>query len=1562
MIPPHLTSVLRHGPVIAFATVAALPFAARAADLETNAKHARAFEKHQLSTEFFSEGASFDDLNQDGHNDLVSGPYAYLGPDYLEKLEIYPPQPFNPSGYSDNFFSYTYDFNGDGWVDVLVFGFPGKDASWFQNPGAEGQSQGAHWRRHVVFDVVDNESPTFTDLTGDGKPEIVCSTGGVFGYVTPDWSAPEKPWTFHPISPPNVAGARFTHGLGVGDVNGDGRMDLLEKNNWWEQPESLEGDPVWKGRKISFSTRGGSQMFAYDFDGDGDNDILTALVAHGYGLAWYEQIAEQDGTKGFVQHLIMGESAADNPYGVCFSQPHAVDLADVDGDGVLDVVTGKRRWAHNGHDPGGNDPAVLYWFRTVRQGDAPKSGAVEFVPYEIDDHSGVGVDVVAEDITGDGLVDILVGNKYGTFIHVQKAGAEGEDSFSGKLPLQPPVRQDFVENGQTPEEALKRLSLYEGFNKELIVSEPDLVQPVAMTIDARGRLWVAEAISYPIRQPEGEGKDRILIFEDADGNGSFETRKVFMEGLNLVSGLEVGFGGVWVGAAPEFLFIPDQDGDDVPDGEPEVLLDGWAFNDTHETLNAFNWGPDGWLYGCHGVFNHSNIGNPGTPDAERTPMNAGVWRYHPLRHEFEVFAWGSSNPWGVDFNDQGQAFITACVIPHLYHVIQGARYQRQAGTHFNPFVFDDIKTIADHLHFVGDIKDHAHWGGHAPAAPADTLSSGGGHAHCGLSIYLGDNFPDQFRGRLLFNNLHGHCMNQDGLTREGSGYIGRHYPEFMMSNDRWHMGIALRYGPDGGLFQIDWYDQQVCHRRDPEIWDRSNGRLYKYTYGNPEPVKVNLAALSDGELADLMTHRNDWYVRVARRLLQERAAAGTLEGEVAVTKLNALLKDHPDETRRLRAMWALHAMDKLPEPELVALLGDEGEYVRGWSLQLMGEDGTVSEEGLKRSVELAKSDLSPVVRLYLAALLQRLPLGDRWEIAESLAAHKEDAEDHNLPLMLWYGVEPLVPENPGRALSLAAGSKIPKVTNFIYRRLSVEPEGRETLLSQAAKWKDKPEAQTAIVAELASMLRERASVPMPPFWEPAYDILKTIEDPEHRRNLELLGIKFGDRRLLPRFREIVSDTRADLAEREAALEILLTAKDEESVPVFHEIIQGPETPLKEKVIRGLAAFTDEKTPEVLLSQYENLSEVERADAVTTLASNKTYALALLEAVGAERIPRADLGAFTARQLRTYKDAAINEATAKHWGSVGETSKEKKAEMEAYKKKLGGKVLASADLGNGRRLFNQTCYACHRLFGEGNTVGPDITGSNRANLDYLLENIIDPSGVVGKDYRLTVINTKDGRVISGMVRKENESALTVAMVGGDEVVLPIAEVKDREALRFSMMPEGILKPFDDAQVRDLIAYLQSPKQVALTEPGEIRLQGENLKIEKSAGTVRPQGMAHFPKDKWEGDSHLWWTGAKPGDELEIAFEVPETGSFEMSVVMTKAKDYGIVDLSLDGDISLLKNYDLFNAPDVITTGEVSLGQQDLTAGAHTLRVKMVGTNPKALARYMFGLDSLRLMKR
>jgi putative membrane-bound dehydrogenase-like protein len=492
------------------------------------------------------------------------------------------------------------------------------------------------------------------------------------------------------------------------------------------------------------------------------------------------------------------------------------------------------------------------------------------------------------------------------------------------VPKRVVLTQDAVTNaGLTPEQSVKAATLPEGFKLKLFAGEPDVHQPIAFTIDDRGRLWVAEAYTYPVRAKEGEGKDDIFIFEDTDGDGKFDKRIVFATGLNLVSGLEVGFGGVWVGAAPYFEFIPDRNHDDKPDGPPEILLDGWAYQDTHETLNTLSWGPDGWLYGCQGVFTYSKVGKPGTPDKDRVPLNCGVWRYHPTKHLFEVFAEGTSNPWGIDWDDRGQMFITACVIPHLYHVIEGAHYQRQAGQHNNPYVYDDIKTIADHVHWLGDAGPHA---GNEKSGAA-----GGGHAHCGAMIYQGGQWPSEYRNAVIMANIHGNRLNCDPLEQVGSGYVGHHGKDPVLMNDKWSRLINFKYGPDGSVYMIDWYDRQACHNPVTEIWDRTNGRIFKLIYNDAPVVQVDLAKASNEQLIQQQLHHNEWYVRHARRLLQERGIT-----DQQADLLRAMMKN-PDATRRLRAMWTLYSTGKWSEADAKAALKDDDQYVRAWAVQFIGD-------------------------------------------------------------------------------------------------------------------------------------------------------------------------------------------------------------------------------------------------------------------------------------------------------------------------------------------------------------------------------------------------------------------------------------------------------------------------------------------------------------------------------------------------------------------------------------------------------------------------------------------------
>jgi len=558
-----------------------------------------------------------------------------------------------------------------------------------------------------------------------------------------------------------------------------------------------------------------------------------------------------------------------------------------------------------------------------------------------------------------------------------------------------------------------------GFNVTLFAGEPDIKQPIGFCIDDRGRLWVAEANNYPDKK--GGKKDRIIILEDTDGDGTHDKRIVFYDKLEYVSGIEVGFGGVWVMSIPNFYFIPDADYNGVPDGEPVVLLDGFGTHaNSHTIANGFAWGPDGWLYGTHGITNWSLPGKPGTPRGKRRRFEGGVWRYHPLRHIWEPFAIGTTNPWGIDWNEYGHAFVCNCVNPHLFHIIQGAHYEPARNRPTGRFAYERIPTIADHLHFTNTKTIRAGIG--TPEEDA----AGGGHAHSGTMIYLGDNWPAKYRGDVFMNNIHGRRINHDRLARKGSGYAASHAPDVMRARDPWFVGVTLAYGPDGGVYVSDFSDTGECHHT--RNTQKHTGRIYKITFGKPKPWKGDIGNLNVLELVKLQSHPNEWFARHAQRVLHERQANTSV--------LTKTLKSSRSVPLRLRALWSLRVTGNLDEKKLEELLQDSSEHLRAWAIQLLCENRKPSEAARAEFARMADEDKSPLVRLYLASAMQRLLLEQRVPVLAHLLAHTEDEDDQNLPLMYWYATEPVVAADRVAAVKLLTACQIPKVRQFITHRMA----------------------------------------------------------------------------------------------------------------------------------------------------------------------------------------------------------------------------------------------------------------------------------------------------------------------------------------------------------------------------------------------------------------------------------------------------------------------------------------------------------------------------------------------
>ncbi len=962
----------------------------------------------------------------------------------------------------------------------------------------------------------------------------------------------------------------------------------------------------------------------------------------------------------------------------------------------------------------------------------------------------------------------------------------------------------------TPQEALRKITVPPGFHVTLFAGEPDVQQPIGMAVDDRGRLWVAECYTYAggghASDWDAKHRDRVLIFEDTDHDGRFDKRTVFWDKGQNLSSVAVGFGGVWVLCAPKLLFIPNHDG---KAGEPQVVLDGWALKGVgHNIVNGLTWGPDGWLYGRHGIMATSLVGAPGTPDSQRVKINCGIWRYHPTRKVFEAVAHGTTNPWGLDYDDHGQMFFTNNVNGHLWHLIPGAHYRRMYGEDFNPRLYGLLDQHADHQHWDSGKPWHD-----SRDAKGEHGKRGGGHSHVGAMIYLGDSWPAHYRNTIFMCNTHGRRVNNDRLVRSGSGYVGLHSDDFLFANDPWFRGLDLKPGPDDGVYVSDWCDLGECHDHDGV--HRTSGRIYKLTYGKPRaPQIADVSKLSNAELVKLQLHKNDWYVRAARRNLQERAATSK-DMKAVHEALRQMFAEQRDVTRQLRALWALYCTGGTKEAWLRQQLEHPSEHVRTWAIRFVVDQGAPGRETVERFVRLAKDDPSGLVRLFLASALQRLPLPQRGDLAAALLSHPKDAYDHNLPLMIWYGIEPLVPVEPARAVELAASGRFPLVRRFIARRLTEDvektPAQVDALLKVTAS--QSADFQLDVLGGMVEALRGWRKARPPQAWAALQAKLADSPDKRVREQVRDLSVVFGDGRALDELRRIALNNNADGDARRAALRVLIESRPPDLLPMLQRLVSDRATVAL--AVRGLAAYDAEDTPRRILANYQFLRHEDRPEAINTLVSRPAYAKALLKAVADGKLPRSDVTAYHARQIRSLGDEGLIKQLSQVWGEVRGTLAEKKTQIARYKALLTAERLAKADLPQGRLVYNQVCASCHLLYGEGKHIGPDLTGSNRDNLDYLLENIVDPSAVVAADFRLSVVTLKSGRVLTGVVGEQTGRTLAV-QTQTERVTLERSEVEEVRPTPLSLMPDGLFNNLRDEQVRDLIAYLMARQQVPLPE--------------------------------------------------------------------------------------------------------------------------------------------------
>ena len=945
--------------------------------------------------------------------------------------------------------------------------------------------------------------------------------------------------------------------------------------------------------------------------------------------------------------------------------------------------------------------------------------------------------------------------------------------------------------------SLDRMFVPPGFSVDLVAKEPDVRQPMAFAFDARGRLWVAEGNCYPQKRPEGQGVDRLLIFEDADRDGSFETRTVFADDLNLVSGLQVGHGGVWVGAAPELLFIPDRDGDDRPDGPPEVLLDGFGYADTHETLNSLTWGPDGWLYGNQGVFNRSLVGPPGASDADRTPLSAGVWRYHPVRRAFEVFARGGSNQWGLAFDADGELFMTHCRSfwggGPTTHVVKGGHYWNQVNAGHAPFVSGPIAGLPEFPNYLLASMRTGH--GEGGAGRPGTRAVFGGHAHVGTLIYQADNWPAEYRGHLLTHNLHGHQLNREVSRREGAGFrtldVGQ---DAFLCADPTFVGVDLKVGPDGAVYLSDWSDQRHCHNPGVEAWDRSNGRLYRMKFdATYRPADVNYAAASDRELVEAQRHANDWHVVTARVELARRCVGREVDAE-ALDALRGLFVDE-DAALRLRGLWTLAACGLLDTAVVERGLRDPSDVVRAWSVRLASEKLPAAECGTLLA-DVGDSDRSPIVRRELASAAAALggDLGRR--IIETLATQAENADDPVLPKLIWFAAAPSAAESPQWAEELADKTAVPQLAACLrWYTAKTSDSGRVALVRRIAN-ADDPSHPLRL---LAAAVRGQSGLAEPDGWVAVADRLYEAGDPAARE----VGAAFRDERLFARLRPVLTDRAVPDAEVAAALDVLAADPSPENLSLYLRLLDRPS--LAGRVIPLLRSDRTGRAADRLIAGLQAWPAETAERALDVLTGRPDAAAKLLDALESGRLPKSAVPAFYARKVAQLGDADLTRRLNAAWGRTGGSSEEKRREAAALVKAYSEAPLWAFDAGSGRALFEKNCAACHQSKPGSERIAPRLEGTGSKGIAYLAENVIDPNAVVGADFQARLIVTADGRVVTGLVLSEMDSAVTVKTATAEETI-PRGDIEEMTVSPNSLMPEGLLNPLSPRERIELMKYV------------------------------------------------------------------------------------------------------------------------------------------------------------
>jgi putative heme-binding domain-containing protein len=958
-----------------------------------------------------------------------------------------------------------------------------------------------------------------------------------------------------------------------------------------------------------------------------------------------------------------------------------------------------------------------------------------------------------------------------------------------------------------PDEAVKRFKTHAGFEIQLLAAEPMVRQPLDLTWDTRGRLWVVQYLQYPF--PAGlkvvkydqylravfdkvppppphhfPGADKVTVLEDTDGDGRFDKAKDVLTGLNIVSSVLLGRGGIWVLNPPYLLFYRDANGDDVPDGDPEVHLSGFGLEDTHSVANSLEWGPDGWIYGANGSTTTGTINSAATENLHFKGQM--IWRYHPDTKVFEIFAEGGGNTFSLEIDAAGREFSgTNGGGTRGMHYVQGGYAEKNWGKHgplTNPYAFGYYR----HMRHEG-----------FPERFSQTFA-----------IYEGGAFPAEYTGLVISADALHNRVLASRLLHDTSTYRTVDLkPPLVESSDRWFRPVDLEIGPDGAVYMCDWYDSRLTHVDPRDNWHKESGRVYRLQVKGAKPLpRFDLARLDSNELIALLGHSNKWQRLQAVRLLGERHDAAL------VPRLKALAADDANP-HALEALWALNLCGGFDDAAAAEALTRRDPNLRRWAVRLLGDARQVAPPLAQRLAELAATEPDVEVRSQLASSARRLPAAAGLPIVRALAARSEDADDLHIPLLLWWAIEARAESDRTAVLDLFQEPSfwsLPIVERFLVERLMERyamAGGSENLDTCARLLSMSPgaHATTRLMVGLLEAFRGREIGNLPPALSEALD---RYQQGLGKSDLAL-GLRRGDASAIAAALKLVADEKADRPTRLASIEILGQIHQPRAVATLTRLLSSSSShAIKRVALEALMNYDDPAIGKVVLRQYQTTLPDEqgvRSTAQRLLASRKPWTLDLLAAIDASEIDYRTIPLDVVQQLRLHNDPEINRHVDKLWGRLRPTPAEAHKQIERYAALVRS---ARGDHAAGRAVFKENCSTCHKLFGEGGNVGPELTGYERTNLEFMLPAIVDPSAAIREEFTNFAVFTLDGRTLTGLIEDQNTRTVTLRSVDNQTTLVNRDQIETLQALPISIMPDGLLGKLSDQQVRDLFAYLMS----------------------------------------------------------------------------------------------------------------------------------------------------------